>query len=88
MRKRTDSAADLADRDRVFRSQQPFAIAAHFVEPKREGQAKRRRFGVNAVRAPDLRRVLELEGAPSQRLHQLVYFRQQNVCTHRAAAER
>ena len=79
MRKRADCAADLSHRNCFARAQQALAIAAHLVEPERESQTKRSRLSVNAVRAPDLRRVLELERATLQRLDQRVDFLQQDV---------
>ena len=57
---RADRARELADRDRVARPQQALAVAPHLHRPERELHAERRRLGVDAVRAPDHRRVAEL----------------------------
>jgi hypothetical protein len=56
---RADRARQLADRDHFARPQEPFAIAPHLQRPERELHAERRRLGVDAVRAPDHRRVAE-----------------------------
>jgi hypothetical protein len=55
-----DGARELADRDRVAGALQAIEVTAHLHGPERELRAERRRFGVDAVRAPDHRRVAEL----------------------------
>src|SRR5215207_5317112 len=79
MRKSPDSATDLPNSDRLASTSQAFAIAPHLVEPKRESQTKGSRLRVNAMRAPDLWRSLELERAPLQHVHQCVNFFKQYV---------
>jgi hypothetical protein len=79
VRERADRAADLADRDGLPRPLQPQAVAPRLVVPEREGEAEGGRLGVDAVRAPDLRRVAELEGAAPQDFEQRVRLREQQV---------
>ena len=64
-RKRAHRAADFSNRHSFARPLQAFSIAAHLVVPEREGQSEGSRLGVDAVRAANLRRVLELKGAAS-----------------------
>ena len=47
-------------------------IALHFVVPESQFQAERDRLGVDAVRSPDLHRVLEFERARLQHRGQIV----------------
>ena len=63
MRERADSAANFADRDSLSRRLKSSAVAPHLVVPERECEAERSRLCVNAMRAPNLRRSFELEGA-------------------------
>ncbi len=79
VRERADGAADLADGDRLLRPLKPDAVAPRLVVPEREGEAEGGRLGVDAVRAPDLRRGLELEGAAPEDFEQRVRLREQQV---------
>jgi hypothetical protein len=79
VRERADRAADLADGHARPRARQTLAVAARLVEPEREGEPERGRLGVDAVRAADLRRVLEFKRAPPQDFEQRVNFREQQI---------
>ena len=71
--------ADLADGDSFAGAREPLAIAPHLVVPERERQSERGWFGVDAVRAADLRRVLEFKRTALEHLEQGVDLPQQNV---------
>src|SRR6185436_19457315 len=68
-----------SDCNGLARSLQSFPVAAHFVVPEREGQTESCRFGVNAMRAANLRRVLKLKRAHLERLQQSVDFFKQQI---------
>src|SRR5579862_2882302 len=57
-------AGKFANAHAFGRSVEPLQIAPHFGVPVQKLQAKCRRLRVDAVRAADCRRVLELERAP------------------------
>ncbi len=58
-----DGAADLADADAVGDATHALEMAGHLEGPEAELHAEGDGLGVDAVRAPDLHRVAELEGA-------------------------
>ena len=62
-RESPNRATDLAECHIFAGAPQTFAIAAHLVIPKGEGQSKGSGFGVNAVRAANLRRLFEFKRA-------------------------
>ena len=61
MRGVADRARDLADSHLLGGHLEALEVALHLGVPVRQLEAERDRLGVNAVRAADLRRVLELE---------------------------
>ena len=78
MRERSDRTGDFADGNRFLRLFEPRFVALHFRKPERESHPETRRFGVNAVRSPDLRRVFEFKSATAQNFQKRVNFNQQN----------
>ena len=74
MRECPDRARNFADRNRFFSLFKPFFVPFHFGEPERESHSETRRFGVYAVRAPDLRRVFKFVSAAFQNLQKLDNF--------------
>ena len=69
---RADRARQLADRDRVAGAQQPLPVAPDLHRPERQLHAERGGLGVDAVRAPDHRRVAELARPRRDRRLQLL----------------
>ena len=61
-----DRAGNLAGRDLLARGDEALAVAGELGVMAGELQPKRRRLGMDAVAAPDRRRVFVLEGAALQ----------------------
>ena len=78
VRERPHRARNLAHAQIFRRGAQPRQIAPGLFVPDGELQAERDGLGVNAVRAADLHRVLELERAALQHLAQRFETAQQN----------
>ena len=68
MREGADGAGDLADAHRLAGAAHAFDVAPQLRVPQRQLEAERHRLGVDAVRAPDHRRLLVLVGARLDRL--------------------
>lgn len=66
VRVRADSARELADGDGLLCMLEAVDVALDFSAPEQKLQAERHRFGMDAMRAADARRVLELDGAAAQ----------------------
>ena len=74
-----DRARELPDRDGGARPHEPGAVAPELERPERELRAERRRLGVDAVRAPDHRRVAVLASTGDDRGVELVDRAEQQV---------
>src|SRR5713226_3069071 len=79
MSERADSAADLSDRYGCAGFRQALAVTKRLVVPECEGQTKRSGLGVNAMRAPDLRRVLEFKRAALEHVEERIDLLYQDV---------
>ena len=76
----SDRARDCAGRNLFARRLQAGLVAVHFGIEAREGEAHRRRLGMDAVRAAHADSVFVLIGAGFQRRQNLVEIGQQDVC--------
>ena len=81
-------ARELAEGDRGPGAVEPRELALQLGVPERQLQAERHRLGVDAVRAPDHRRVLVAEGALANRVHQLERARPARGRRRRASGSR
>ena len=79
MREGAYCTTNLPDGDGLMRTGEAVAITPRFVVPKRERQTEGSRLGMNAMRAANLRRALELKSAAFQHVEERVDLLRQNV---------
>ena len=79
VRVRADGAGELADGDRLFRVLEAVDVALDLGAPEEELQAKRHRLGMDAMRAANARRVLELDGAAAQHFEERFHVLDEDI---------
>ena len=79
MGERADGAGKLADRDRLAGTPHAGDVPCQLCMPERQLQAECHRLGVHAVRSPDHGRLSMFVGASTNRAHEAVEARQDQV---------